>query len=83
MTTHNHASNATRSAGHASMEVLTAAEADAIVGGGFFGDLWDAAKNVYKAGKKTVRWMYEKARDAAEILTDRLPGPDRPGPFKF
>ena len=71
MTTHNHPNNAARSASHPSVELLTAAEADAIGGGRIIDDagdflkkayegaktVYDLGKEVYKVGKKVKKFF--------------------------
>jgi hypothetical protein len=66
MTTHNHTNNTARSAGHPSIDVLTAAEADAIVGGRFIDDLRNFAQKAYKFGKG----IYEVGEKVVKFLRD-------------
>jgi hypothetical protein len=73
MNTHNHANHTARSTGLPPMEVLTAAEADAIVGGGFFDDVWDVAKKAYNYGKKAYevgKGVYDGAKKVVKFFKD-------------
>jgi hypothetical protein len=70
MTSYNHAKHAARTAAQSSMEVLTAAEADAIVGGGLFDTIGnfvdhvgDALGDAYNYGKRifnAVRGVFHR-----------------------
>ena len=73
MTTHTHAINAARSAGHPSMEVLTAAEADAIVGGRIIDspldfDIYRDRVVQWLKGNRAVKKVVDTAKDVVNWL---------------
>jgi hypothetical protein len=63
MTTNNQLTNAARAAGHPSVELLTAAEADAIGGGRLIDDVGDFLEKAYNGGKK----VYDFAKEAYKV----------------